>query len=222
MRIPEDKLLVAEPTMRLRICNLLIAISLCSLCGCMVLESDVTSFHNFGTQSSPSGSIWIIPAEGMPESLEFSAAATRVYSFLQPKGLVRAKSAASADYVGKLAYGMEGASTSSMPIFGRTGGGTALSSGTIYSSRGSASYIGSSSSPASFGIVGAMPLTQHMRLLTLVIANRRTGEIVWEGRNRSKGSSGEIAKVLPRMIEAMLKDFPNESGKTRFVSLPLP
>jgi hypothetical protein len=62
----------------------------------------------------------------------------------------------------------------------------------------------------------------YTRIAELTISNRMTGKIVWQGRNRSSGSSGEIAQVLPTMLDALLKDFPGPSGKTRHVTLPMP
>ncbi len=40
---------------------------------------------------------------------------------------------------------------------------------------------------------------------------------VYEGRVSSRGSSADIAVVLPTMIEALFKKFPGQSGKTKKV-----
>jgi len=44
---------------------------------------------------------------------------------------------------------------------------------------------------------------------------------VYEGRVQSSGSFGEIAVVLPSMIEALFRDFPGNSGKTKTITTGL-
>ncbi len=55
----------------------------------------------------------------------------------------------------------------------------------------------------------------------LKMVDRKSGNIIWERRNQSTGQSGEISMVLPKMIEALLKDFPGESGVTKWAEIPM-
>jgi hypothetical protein len=205
----------------------LLAISVLGTCltSCMVLQSKVTSFHAMPAQSTISGSILIIPGKGISPSLELQSYAARIYSHLSKDGLTAATSLSDADYIGVFTYGIDSGRNYvySTPIFGQTGGGTTFHSGSVYGTGGSASYSGSSFTPATFGITGSRTGSDVLftRVAELSISRRSDSKLVWQGRNVSSGSSGEIAQVLPTMIQALLKDFPGQSGKTRFIELPL-
>ena len=127
------------------------------LTACSVLQSNVTSFHALPSKSIISGSILIVPAKGTSPSLEFQSYATRIYSQLAKSGLTAATALSEADYLGVFTYGIDSGRdyVYSTPIFGQTGGRTTFHSGSIYGTGGSASYTGSSYTPATFGITGA-------------------------------------------------------------------
>lgn len=189
------------------------------------IVSSVATFHNFPPSTSPRGTIAIVSASHIPENLEFQNYAGRISSILATKGLAPA-SPATAEYIGTFAYGINSGRTElyAAPIFGRTGGGTTFTNGSVYSGGHSASYQGYSYTPATFGVVGAATQSGvvYTRIAELVIKTRQGGKIVWQGRNRSEGMTGEIAVVLPTMIEALLKNFPGKSGKVETITLPFP
>lgn len=212
------------------------------LSGCitMPVESNVTSFHTISSPEGLRGTISIVPADSISDGLEFRSYASHALGWLNAKGLQAAPTPKKADYVGVLSYGIDSGRQElvSTPIYGGGGGssysvgavGTQLVSANTYSAGGSSfttgrignqpfTAIGSSSS--SSGIVGSQTdsVTMFTRKVELSIKDRKTGRVVWIGRNQSEGTTGEIAKVLPNMLKAMLKDFPNESGKTKFVRL---
>ena len=195
------------------------------LTACGVLESKVTSFHSLPAKSTINGSILIVPGKGVSPSLEFQSYAARIYSELAKSGFTAATTTSKADYVGVFTYGIDSGRdyVYSTPIFGQTGGGTTFHSGSIYGTGGSASYTGSSYTPATFGITGTKTDSgvRFTRVAELSISRQSDSKLVWQGRNVSSGSSGEIAQVLPTMIHALLKDFPGKSGKTRLIELPL-
>lgn len=198
---------------------------LLSGCASTRLESNVTTFHSFSAAGVLKGTMAIIPAKNIPDGLEFQSYAARINSLLALKGLSPASSA-NADFIGTFGYGIDSGRSElfSRPIFGQTGGGTTFTTGSVYSGGQSAGYSASSFTPATFGVTGTANETgvTYTRIAELTIKSRKTGQIIWQGRNRSSGSSGEIAQVLPTMIDALLKDFPGQSGKTRFILLPLP
>lgn len=202
-----------------------LAALLLSGCASAILESNVTTFHSFPAVGVPQGTMAIIPAKNIPDGLEFQSYAARISSLLALKGLPPASSA-NADFIGTLSYGIDSGRTElySRPVFGQTGGGSTFTTGNVYAGGQSAGYSASSFTPATFGVTGVANETgvAYTRVAELTIKSRMTGKIIWQGRNRSSGSSGEIAQVLPTMLDALLKDFPGPSGKTRPVTLPLP
>lgn len=199
------------------------------LSGCATippLRSNVTAFHAFPANAAPTGTIAIVPEKNVPEGMEFQSYAARIHSLLSMKGLSPASSSATVDFIGTFSYGIDSGRTElySRPVFGQTGGGSTFTTGNVYAGGQSGSYSASSFTPATFGVTGVANETGvvYTRIAELTIRNRVTGKAIWQGRNRSTGSSGEIAQVLPTMIDALLKDFPGQSGKTRTFLLPLP
>ncbi len=61
--------------------------------------------------------------------------------------------------------------------------------------------------------------TVYTRRLALKIRDRKTGEIVFEGRAVSEGPTRELNLVMPYLVEAMFRNFPGESGVTRLVEI---
>jgi hypothetical protein len=184
-------------------------------CAAPPIVSEVTAFHTLAPNEATQGSIAIVPAAGVPDGIEFRTYAAQIHQWLRPKGLVPASSTANADYIGTFAFSIDGGTRQavSRPIYGQTGGGAAFTTGSFGTAT---TYV-----PPTFGAVGSVSgvVSTFNRRADLEIRKRKTGEIVWTGRNLSWGSTGEIAAVLPTMIQAMLKDFPNESGKTKTVKL---
>jgi len=210
----------------LKISRFLVAVAVATiLTACAVVQSNVTAFHAIPASSTISGKILIIPGKGIAPSLEFQSYAARIYSLLAVHGFTPAASEGQADYIGIFTYGIDSGRDRiySTPIFGQTGGGTTFHSGSVYGSGGSASYTGSSYTPATFGITGSRTESgmRFSRVAEFSIFSRVDSKLLWQGRSVSSGSSGEIAQVLPTMIKALLKDFPGKSGKTRFIELPL-
>lgn len=208
----------------------------------MPVESNVTSFHSISPTRGLRGTISIIPAKGLSDGLEFRSYATSALAWLKAKDLQPATSSGKADYVGTLSYVIDGGRQElvSTPIYGGGGGGgssysvgavgTRLVTANTYSGGGSSFTTGrignqpftaiGSSSP-SVDYVGSQTdsVSIFTRKVELIIKERTTGRTVWIGRNQSEGAYGEIAAVMPRMLQAMLQNFPNESGKTKFVRL---
>lgn len=197
---------------------ILLLLTSVALCGCSTnppIETNVSSFHSFGQTTRPSGSIAIVPHSSVADGLEFKHYAGKILGWLAQKGLYPASSASAANYLGTFSYRIDEGRQAlvSAPILGQTGGGTALTT----SPYGTATTF----APATFGVVGSSmgSVVLFTRFAELTIRNQKTGQVVWVGRARSEGGSSEIARVLPAMIQSMLQDFPNESGRTKTVAL---
>lgn len=185
--------------------------------GCATVQSKVSRFHTLSPSSS-SMSFNLIPLESQKGSIEFSAYAQRVISKLQAFGW-RLEATHDPDVIVFISYGIgDGKSVSgSMPIFGQTSGGISYTSGSIYTGSHSATFSASTSSPPTFGQVGAIPIhsTEYTRTLVMKIYDlKQNNKTIFEGSVVSTGSSSQIAEVMPNMINALFKKFPGESGKT--------
>jgi hypothetical protein len=204
--------------------NSLVLIAVISLAGCssVTIVSDVTTFHNFGATTQFSGSIFVKAESDTPvDNLEFQTYASQIMSDFEKYGFSQAGSEASARYVATFGYSINGGQPYqyTTPIISQTGGGTTYEQGTVYGNSGSASYSGTSYTPPTFDVTGAVNHTGtvYTRLVTIKLIDKASGKVVWEGNNRSKGVADDIRAVLPAMIHALLKDFPGQSGKTTIV-----
>jgi len=200
------------------------------LIGCAHVVSHVTSFHDL-TSDGASHTYKFLPMEGQEGSLEYDAYAKRIIIKLDAYNYVLEKEDIAPEYFVIFNYGIGdgGTVTGSLPIYGQTGGGTSFTSGTVSSTYGGfASYSGSTYSMPTYGQVGSIPYSvrQHDRILNLKIVSYKESQdgnvkVVYEGRVKSSGSSEEIAVVLPSMIEALFKEFPGNSGKTKTITTGL-
>lgn len=189
------------------------------LSNCSTVQSDVTRFHTLPPRGS--GETFTVQSASSRSALEFGAYATRIASHLQAYGWSQAP-LESANYIVLVDYKIGGSHErhGSLPIMGQTGGGTTYHSGSVntYGSYGSSygTFSGTSYTPATYGVVGAIPysITLHNRYLKMEIRDR-DGRAVFEGRVASTGPTGEIAAVLPEMIDALFSKFPGESGETK-------
>lgn len=200
------------------------------LLGCAHVVSNVTSFHELPSNGLDR-TYKFLPMEGQDGKIEYEVYANRISKKLEGYNYILEKGSVDPDYFVLFNYGIGGGGTisGSMPIYGQTGGGTSYTSGTVSTNYGGyGSYSGTTYSMPTFGQVGSIPysIRQHDRVLNLKIISSKESKagkakVVYEGRVQSSGSSGEIAVVLPSMIEALFRDFPGNSGKTKRITTEL-
>ena len=177
----------------------------------------------------PGKSISVVSGEAdVNSSLEFAAYKKKFENKLSIAGYTIEQDPNQADYIALIAYGIDDGKTAtiSTPIFGRTGGGTTYSSGTIYGSGGNVNYSGSSYTMPTYGIVGssASSVTTYNRAIALDIIEANSFKegdprTVYQGRTKSKGRCSVIVEVFDEMLEAMFSDFPGENGRNRKQSI---
>lgn len=200
--------------------KLIILALFCATClsSCQMVETNVTKFHRLPAVGS--GETFTILTTLSGGELESAAYTTQIASALEAHGWRRNPTAA--DYTVAYRYAIGDGRTQSgvMPIMGQTGGGTTYHSGTFNTYGAGASSFGSVSgtsyTPATYGMIGAIPYSQtvYTRTLNLIIFDTK-GKSVFEGSCRSTGTKGDIHTVLPSMIKALFKDFPGRSGKPK-------
>lgn len=189
-----------------------------ALSGCVTMRTNVTTFH--GVNHSERGTIVVTPVnDEQKSSLAFQSHSNLLLQKLIAVGYAAAQDANPGQYVAFMTYGIDSGktSTSVVPIYGQTGGGTSFTSGNVTSSFGSSYNFNSTTTQMpTYGMVGAVPVkrTEYTRELNIDIY--RSGEKpvkVYEIRAKSAGSCGNINAVVPAMIESVFKNFPGTSGK---------
>lgn len=198
------------------------------LLACRGVQTELTPFHTFSDAATAQGKTFIVlPNKAQEGSLEWATYSNLVAQKLESKGLRRVESARAADYAVSLTYAIDGGRTtsSSIPVFGQTGGGTTYTTGTV----GSSSVSATSYTPPTYGVTGYSTSTDTVygRAVRITIMdvqkslaqNKRV--LVYEATGKSEGSTGNINVVLPSIIDAMFVDWPGKSGVPQTQSTPV-
>jgi hypothetical protein len=196
----------------------LLSASLLGGCASEQLRADVVRFHSgFAVQSGQSIAVRPVDA-ALTNSLEFSSYAAVLTDRLARLGYKPVASGPT-DLVAELAYGqvtrdtsIEGAGRSPVTVGVGVGGGS-----------------------GSFGLGGGLSFpigrksdqNRGMRDTQVSVRIKRSGEdkLLWEGRATSESLNVEansLTALMPSMIEAILSNFPGESGKTIRYTPPKP
>jgi len=195
---------------------------LLSGCGAF-LVSDVTVFHDFSQQNVAGTSYAIIPLKEQEGSLEYKSYEAIVRQELNAKNL-REAPLDQADVVVFFSYGIDSGQNvaTSYPIFGQTGVSSSYSTGTVQTYGNTASYSGNTTYTPTYGVVGSGTArhTEYTRVLILDLLDRKTladgkTKKVYEGKVVSRGSTGQLAPVLPTMVQVLFEEFPGKNGTTR-------
>ncbi|ASK88966.1 hypothetical protein SPHFLASMR4Y_02222 [Sphingorhabdus sp. SMR4y] len=187
---------------------LLLVGSLVSGCVAMTPPVDVTRFHNAQIAPIVPGSVTIkanITDDG--RSIEYASYNAALLRELQRIGFTEARvDAGDSDYVAR--YTLERAVLSAggdrSPVSVGVGGST-----------------GSYGSGVGLGIgidLSGPPKDKIVTDLSVRIANRLDGNVVWEGRASIEAKEGSPASqpglAASKLAEALFRDFPGESGTT--------
>jgi hypothetical protein len=196
-----------------------------TLFGCAQVRTNITTFHGEGSEDR--GAIIVLPLnDEQRDSLAFKAVSQRVATRLSVKGYRLARTREDAKLVAFISYGIDNGKTSvtSAPVYGRTGGGTSQSQGTITGSGGSsATYRGTTTTMTTYGVVGIATSaeTEYKRDVNIDIYNVTGAKPVkaYELRAFSIGSCGNIHAIIDSIIDGMFEEFPGQSGKTTQVDV---
>ena len=170
----------------------------CGLTGCSTqLNSNVTSFHYLAPNCLFVGSIYVKPEGTLPPSLEFSVYAQNIYSGLSKYGFTQSTSESTADYIAFLGYATDDGKLKCQSI-------------------PTTNNIGTCNRPLFVTHYDTISYYVYTRTVSIRIMERIFQKAIWESRNTSC-STEEFTKVIPTMINAMVTEFPGESGKSHIV-----
>jgi len=172
------------------------------------------------------GTIAVKPLDKIQEgSLEFKSVSEYLAKWLGLLGYIPTDDAPS--YIAYISYGIDNGKTTStsMPIYGQTGGGTSYTSGTVSSGSRFGTYSGTTTTMPTFGQIGAIPVdyTTFKRVVLIDIfrlENSQQPIKVYEIKAASAGSCGNINSVLPSIIDGIFANVPGENGKSKTAEIP--
>jgi len=203
---------------------LALSLSLIFLSGCACfVKSNVAVFHQLGEVPAPK-TYAFVPLKDQKNSLEYKTYIELVRQQLIKHQYREAISGETPDVVIALSYGIDSGKEklASVPIFGQTGVSSSTTHGTLNTYGNYGTYSGTTTYTPTYGIVGSSTVsrTEYSRGLWLYIVDAKSVgtknlNVLYEGSVKSSGSSSQLSRVMPAMIEALFKEFPGKNGKTR-------
>jgi hypothetical protein len=209
--------------------KLIIIFFITILFGCNTLQvrTSSTTFH--GNDHIQRGEISVMPIDKNQEnSLEFKHVSEYLLAKLYEVKYLPSSSNEKSQYETYITYGIDNGNTSttSVPLFGRTGGGTSYTYGTVSTGNGLATVTGTTTTMPTYGVVGSKTVneTVYKRVVNIDIYRKnpnKTAIKVYEIKAISSGSCGNINSVLFIIIDAVFKNFPGVNGIPKTVEIPL-
>lgn len=195
----------------------MLKIALCAailfgLFGCSSVHTDVTVFHTADVEKP---NTFNVMARGPgSDTLEAATYGDMVASRLQGLGWTRQPAGEVTVVYG---FGIDSGRevTRAAPIYGQTGGGSSTSTGMITGSGGFATYSGTTYTQPTFGLVGAVPVTEtvYERVFVMNMYNSADGKKVYESTVTSRGESGSFSAVAQCLVDALFQDFPGGTSQ---------
>ena len=206
---------------------LLVVFLVMILSGCKYVQSNIAVFHELTLDKSQM-KYSFLPLNGQKGNLEYKSYKKIVAEKLSAYGFVEVQE--NPEYFIAFAYGIDNGKEeiSSIPIVGQTGVSSATTYGSINTYGNYGSYSGTTTYQPTYGVVGSAPVsntvyTRKLELSIIDINNSKPDEpsVIYQANVVSAGSSAQVAAVMPYMLEALFKKFPDESGKTRRERTPM-
>lgn len=209
--------------------RLLLIFVVVSFSGCgFFLSARVVSFHTFPSDQL-GGTFVVVPVDSQKGSLEFKTYEDRIIAALHAKGFEPAP-VEDAKYAVFLVYTIDSGRNVaySFPIYGQPASTSATTSGIVNTQGKMATFSSTTTYRPSYGIVdtGIGTRTEFTRVVRLEILDKAAllnGQVkkIYEGEVVSSGSIGQLSVVIPTLLQALLQDFPGESGRSKSVTLPI-
>ena len=210
--------------------SVLLILTLFVMSGCgggRRLEVAVNGFQN-SKVAMPSHATYVVqPASARETDLEFQEYAQLVEKQLDTRGLQKGESK-SADIKVYIGYGIDDGTAHnfaySSPVYGQTGGGTSTFSGTSFSNKGTTTFSsGTVQTQPTYGVVGSAShggsYSVYKRVLVIEAIDAQKSQSdsavtpIWKGEAISKGSSDDLRRIMPSLIEAAFKHFGEDTKK---------
>jgi len=188
--------------------------------------ADVSQFHEWPEREQEKHFSIVARDKTKSATLEFAAYARRLATELEKRGFQQMKDAGQSDVVVLLDYGVDMGTVESypVPVYGYYPDQYRLVHGVTRDGRPFSAHVYHSGSYEPIGYTQETRTIYKRTLdLDIVVAKDwRRGRTVkrYEGRVVSVGLEQELVTVVPRMIEALFREFPGVSGTSRTVVLP--
>ena len=179
-------------------------------------SADVTRFHSSSLTSG--GSFFIQPAGAQsPGGLEFQTYAGEVSRSLEARGFRPATSAAAADYLVTMGFGVD---QGQVEIYTTPGFSSRVWTGWGWGRPGFGGWydpwFGPWGGPFDYPEVRSRIRFQSFVAITM---QRTNGPVLFEGRALAESQSRDLTRLVPQLVTALFTDFPGRSGQTVRVTI---
>jgi len=188
--------------------------------------ADVSQFHEWPEREQERRFSVVARDKTKETTLEFAAYARQLAAELEKRGFQQTRDARQSDVIMLLDYGVDSGTVESypVPVYGYYPDQYRLVHGVTKDGRPFSAHVYDSGSYEPIGYAQESRTIYKRTLdLDIVLAKDwRRGKTVkrYEGRVVSVGLEQEFVAVVPKMIEALFRDFPGVSGTSRTVVLP--
>jgi hypothetical protein len=205
--------------------RLAMVVVLVGLTGCatpLVFETHVSAFHRM---AQPKGLTYaMVPFREQQGSLEHASYAQMVSAELKRHGMVEVAESHQAAVAVFIRYGIDNGTQvrSTYPIIGQTGVAGSTTTGTVNRFGSMASVNATTTYTPTYGVVGSGTRTDtiykrffDLEVVEMASLSSGTPKKLYEGKALSSGSSPQLARVMPYMVESVFKEFPGPSPQTK-------
>ena len=198
----------------------LIIFSMIFLTGCTNVTSTVTVFHQI-VEMPPLTTYAFLPFEGQDYSLEYKTYSNFISQKLINYNCKEVDQDDNPDVLISFSYNIGNGREKvySRPVYGQTGVSSSRTYGTLNSY---GNFSGTTVYTPTYGIVGSKVVSKtiydrNFEISAIDAYDFRNGKIhvLYEAKVKSSGSSSELLRIMPYMIESLFKEFPGESGSVR-------
>lgn len=200
------------------------------LSGCAgFVESDVAVFHQLGEAPIPK-TYAFVPLNVQENTLGYETYAALIRQEFSKYQYREVAGEENPDVVIAFGYGIDSGREKliSIPSHGQAGVSFFTTHSTLGAYNNYGIYLGTTIRKPTYGIADSstVSITAYSRSLWLYIVDANSLgteklDVLYEGSVRSSGSSSELPKVIPAMIEALFRSFPGKSGETRREVVPI-
>ena len=195
--------------------------------GCaMYVQSNISKFDSM-PQNIAGKSFTIVPVGDQVGSAAWQHFANELAKPLVSEGMIRRNPNEAVEYLVFIDYGtgQTRETTTSVPVFGQTGGGYGSFSGSVYGTGGASRFYGTTYTPATYGVVYNIPVTRRstdrymsLRIIDMVSSTPSNIVSVYEASVTSTGQASSFELVGACMIKALNENFRTTENKVVNVS----
>ncbi len=204
-------------------------VALTGACATVGVDTEVSAFHTLPANLQGERYAFA-PSPDQETSLEYAHYTGLVRERLASLGMVES-AVPEAKFAIAFDYSIDDGTvrTVSLPVWGQTGVSSAQTRTTVNTFGNTATANANTTYTPKYGVTGyrTQSTNEYKRRMTFLVVDSAAlvdGEVVpqFEATVISEGTNKHLPLIVPKMIDALFKDFPGQSGSVRRAEIPCP